>query len=64
MSQEFDNNVSDLVKQKGFYPYGYMADFIKFKGRLPSKEKFCSSLNAKKISNKEYDDFLKDLEQI
>ena len=38
LSQEFDNNVLDLVKQKGFYPY--MTDFKKFKEQLPSKEKF------------------------
>ena len=25
LSQEFDNNVLDLVKQKGFYPYEYMS---------------------------------------
>ena len=27
LSQEFDNNVLDLAKQKGFYPYEYMSDF-------------------------------------
>ena len=27
LSQEFDNKVLDLVKQKGFYPYEYMSDF-------------------------------------
>ena len=27
LSQEFDNNILDLVKQKGFYPYEYMSDF-------------------------------------
>ena len=37
-SQKFDNNVLDLVKQKGFYPYEYMSDFEKFKEELPSKE--------------------------
>ena len=31
LSQEFDNNVLGLVKQKGFYPYEYMSDFEKFK---------------------------------
>ena len=31
LSQEFDNNILDLVKQKGFYPYEYMIDFEKFK---------------------------------
>ena len=38
MRQEFDNNVLDLIKQKGFYPYEYMNDFEKFKYKLPSKE--------------------------
>ena len=27
LSQEFDNSVLDLVKQKGFYPYEYMSNF-------------------------------------
>ena len=27
LSQEFDNNVLDLVKQKAFYAYEYMNDF-------------------------------------
>ena len=31
LSQEFDNNVLDLVKQKGLYPYEYMTDLKKFK---------------------------------
>ena len=31
LSQEFDNNVLDLVKQKGFYPCKYMSNFEKFK---------------------------------
>ena len=31
LRQELDNNVLDLVKQKGFYPYEYMTDFKKFK---------------------------------
>ena len=38
LSQEFDNNVLDLVKQKGFSPYEYMNDFEKFEEEL----KFCS----------------------
>ena len=59
LSQEFHNNVLDLVKQKGFYPYEYMTDFKKFKEQLPRKEKFYSSLTGKKISNIEYDHFLK-----
>ena len=31
LSQEFDNKVLDLVKQKGFYPYEHMSDFDKLK---------------------------------
>ena len=40
LSQEFDNSVLDLVKQKGFYLCEYMADFEKLREQLPSKEKF------------------------
>ena len=39
ISQEFDNCVLDLDKQKGFYPYEYMSDFEKFNKELPSKER-------------------------
>ena len=59
LSQEFDNNILDLVQQKVFYPYEYMTDFKRFKEQLPSKEKLCSSLTGQKISNKEYDHILK-----
>ena len=38
LSQEFDNNVLDQVKQKGFYPYEYMNYFEKFKEQLPCKK--------------------------
>ena len=58
MSQEFDNNVLDLVKQKGFYPYEYMTDFEKFKEELPRKEKFYSSLTNRKITDKKYEHVL------
>ena len=58
-SQEFDNNVLDLVKQKEFYPYKYRSHFEKFKEQLPSKEKVCSTLTGKKISGKEYEHVLK-----
>ena len=37
LSQEFGNNILDLLKQKGFYPYEYVRDFEKFKEELPSK---------------------------
>ena len=55
MSQEFDNNVLDLDKRKGFYPYEYLTDFEKFKEELPNKEKFYSSSNDRKITDKEYE---------
>ena len=48
LSQEFDNNVLDLVKQKAFYPYENMSNFEKFKEKLPSKKKVSSSLTGKK----------------
>ena len=49
LSQEFDNNVLDLVKQKGFYPYEYMSNFEKFKENLLNKEQFYSLLTGKKL---------------
>ena len=54
LRQEFDNNLLDLVKEKGFYSYEYMSNFEKFKEQLPSKEKFYSSLTGKELSDKEY----------
>ena len=39
ISQEFDNSVLDLDKQKGFCPYEYMSDFEKFNEESPSKER-------------------------
>ena len=56
MSWEFDNNVLDLVKKKGYYPFEDRTDFEKFKENLPSKEKSYSSLTGKeRINDKEYD---------
>ena len=46
--------VLDLVKQKVFCPYEYVSDFEKLKEELPNKEKFCSSLTGRKITDKEY----------
>ena len=40
LSQEFVDNVLDLVKQKEFCLYEYMSDYEKFKVELPSKKKF------------------------
>ena len=59
LSQEFDNNALDLVKQKGFYPYEYMSNFEKFKEQLPNKEKCYSSLTGKTASGKEYEHVFK-----
>ena len=58
MSQELDSNVSDQVKQKGFYLYEYMRGFAKFKEELSSKEKFSSLLTGKKLVAKKMDMFL------
>ena len=59
LSEEFDINVLDLVKEKGFYPYEYMSNFKKFKEELSSTERFYSSLTGKKIRDKEYQHVLK-----
>ena len=56
--QKFDNNILDLLKQKGFYPYEYMNDFEKSKEGFPSKEKFYSSLTYRKTDDKEYEPVL------
>ena len=48
----------DLVEQKGFYPYEYMTDFEKLKGKLPKVYKIYSSLINKKINDKEYEHVL------
>ena len=56
LCREFDNNVLDVVKQKGFYPYENTSNYEKFKEELPSKDNFYSLLTGiKKNSDKEYD---------
>ena len=47
LSEEFDNNILDLVKQKRFYPFEYMSDFGKFKEEWPIKEEVYSSVASK-----------------
>ena len=47
LSQEFDNNASDPVKQKRFYPYKYLSNFEKFQEEFASKEMFYSSLTGR-----------------
>ena len=44
MSQEFYNNVLNLVKWKVFYLYEYISEFEIFKKELPSKEEFVNWL--------------------
>ena len=44
LSEEFDNNASDPLKQKRFYPYKYLSNFEKFQDEFPSNEMFYSSL--------------------
>ena len=58
MSQEFDNNVLDLVKQKEFYLYEYTPNFEKIKEELPSKGNFYSLLKDKKLVTKNMNLFL------
>ena len=46
---------SDLLLQKGIYPYEYVDSWQRFiETRLPDKEKFYSKLNDKHISDEEY----------
>ena len=58
-SQEFDNNVLDLVKEKGFYSYEYMSNFEKFKEQSAGKENFSSSLTGQETSDKDNEHVLK-----
>ena len=55
MSQEFDNNVLDLLKQKTLYPYENMNDFGKLTEEFSSEEKIYSSLTGKKIIVSNYE---------
>ena len=59
LSQEFDSNILDLVKQKEFYPDGYMSGFEKFDEKLPDKENFYSSLINKEMGDKDYEHVVK-----
>ena len=50
MSQEFDNNVSDIVTQKGFYSYDYISNFEKFKEELREKwQRYRTSKQPKRL---------------
>ena len=52
LTEEFDNNVLDLLKQNAFYSYEYMSDFEKLKEQLPTKGQLYSSLTERKITDK------------
>ena len=58
MSQEFNNNVVDIVKEKGLHLYDYMSDFQKFKEELPRKENFSNLLTDKKLMARNVNIFL------
>ena len=59
LSQEFESNILNLVKQKGLYLYECMSGSEKFEEKFPSKETFYSSLTGKEISDKDYEHALK-----
>ena len=54
LNQEFNVNVLDLLKKKGFVPYDYWDSFEKFKGDLHSKENFFNTLPSCDISDKNF----------
>ena len=54
--EEFSNELLELVKEKGVYPYEYMNSFKKFsEDKVPDESKFFSSLKHKCISEKDYE---------
>ena len=59
LSQEIDNSVLNLIKQKGVNPNEYMRYFEKFKEGLPTKVNFYSSFTGWKITTKECEHVLK-----
>ena len=54
LSQEFNDNAIDLLKKKRLNSFDYQDSFEKFKEGLPSKDKFCSTLANRDVSNKNY----------
>ena len=55
LSENFSGKCLEIVKEKGVYPYEYMDSFKKFnETKLPTKEKFLSSLKNEGISEKDY----------
>ena len=59
LSQEFDSEVLDPVKQKRFSSYEYINNFEMFKERLRSREKNYSLLTSKRTSDEIYEHFFK-----
>ena len=57
MSQEFDNNLLDLVKQKGVYSYEYMSDFERFQEQLSGKRKFYTSYKMLRLKKMHKDNW-------
>ena len=50
-----DINKFILLLKKGFYPYEYMDEWVKFnKTMLPEKEEFYSNLNMEDITDADY----------
>ena len=54
MNLGFNNNILDVVKQNGFYPYEYLSDFEKIKKKLPGIENWYSLLTDRKTSEEGY----------
>ena len=53
--ETFKNELFQLMKQKGVYPYDYMDSFDKFnETELPKKEDFYSIFNNEHITNDQY----------
>ena len=54
--EEYNDKQCELLIRKGIYPYEYMNSWDRFNtDRLPSKDKFYSSLNMSGVSDKEYE---------
>ena len=64
-SEEFTGKKLSLMSQKGVYPYDFMDSFEKFdQMELPTREQFSSILNDQHITNGEYEQCKKSLENV
>ena len=59
LSQEFDNSVMDLVKQKGFCPYEYMSDFESLKKNYVAMRSLVIHKQVQKLMTKNMNMFFK-----